>query len=113
ACLVAQARIGQRFQLEDRVQVFRFGDPLEQLYWRKPAGNDPPARPPLDADNRWRHPQPPRWASRYCRTTNRSATWPDSILSSAELPENRGASFGRLTHSSAALSSGSRICSAL
>src|SRR5690606_27406268 len=50
-----------------------------------------------------------RWASRYCRTTRRSATCPLSMRSRAEDPANRGAVFGRRTHSSAVSSCGSRV----
>src|SRR5437899_839426 len=55
----------------------------------------------------------PRCASRYSRTVYRSDTLPESILSSADLPPNSGASFGPRSHSSAARVSGSSSCNAL
>ena len=47
----------------------------------KPARDDPEAGLPVDVGKRRRsrHARPPRWASRYWRTTKRSATWPDSM----------------------------------
>ena len=100
--LVPKPGIGQRLKLVNCLQVAGIGHPLEELDGREAAGDDPPARLPFDPDDRKTHAQPPRCASRYSLTTNRSATWPDSILSSGDRPPKECAAFGRFTHSSAA-----------
>ena len=112
AQLLAQARVGQALQLEQRVQVPGRGDAVEQAHRREAAGDDAPAWCP-------RHPRAPRrrggvhprWASRYWRTTYRSATWPPSMRSSALSPPNSGASLGRLIQASAWAGSANRTCS--
>src|SRR5690606_33852686 len=102
---IAQERVGHRLPGKDGFEVVRFGHPLEQLNGRKSARDDPPACLPVDPGDWRRHAQPPRWASRYCRTTKRSATWPDSIRWSADFPAKREVWFGRLIQASAAASS--------
>lgn len=52
-------------------------------------------------------------ASKYCRTSDRSFLSPETILSKADSPLNKGALFGFFTHPSAAISSGSKVCKAL
>ena len=111
--LVSEPGIRQRLKFENCLQIVGISHSFEELDRRKTAGDYPPARLPLDSGDGERHAQPPRCASRYCLTTNRSATWPDNILSSADRSPKTGAEFDRINHSSAAFSSGSRIWSAL
>src|SRR5450755_2759747 len=82
---VPDARIGERLDREDDVEVGRISDGVVQADRRVARWNEAIRRPPGDAPDRHRlrvdatHALPPRWASRYWRTTNRSATWPPSM----------------------------------
>src|SRR5690606_17357021 len=106
--LVAQPVIRHRLERDHRVQVVRIRDALEQVDRREPARDRTITRTPADPTHRdllhgrlrrpgrraVTHGHPPRSASRYRRTSYRSATCPDSIRSSAERPPNGFASFG-------------------
>jgi len=112
AQLFPQAVVGQSLDLQHDVEIRRARHPVEDADRREAAGHQPPRGLPARAPDRRGHDQP-LWASRYCRTTYRSATLPDSIRSSAGRPPNGGASLGRWIQPSATSGRGSRICKAL
>ena len=113
--LLAQPRVGERLDGIDDVEVGGVGDPLEQRDRRKAAGHQPESGAPVELDEREAlglHEPPPRTASRYWRTWNRSATRPPSMRASALSPPNSGALFGLRIQASARSATGNSTCNA-
>src|ERR1700694_5789029 len=79
----------------------------------QPGWDDAPARMPASPVDWDHYAHPPRCASRYCQTTNKSATLPESMRSRALLPRKTKVWLGLRIQPSAIPGSGKRICSAL
>src|SRR5699024_8955599 len=90
ACFLAKSCRSFALVVAEQFPVIRRPiDALEQINWRKTGRYDAIARLPCNGAVRISH-QPPRAASRCCRTTNRSETWPLNSRSMGLCPANVG-----------------------